>query len=89
MYALPTVLPINELKNTAKIANVCKNSESPILITKNGYSEMIIMSVDKYQKMIDDIQLATLINEGINELRSGVETTSAIDFMNELGKRYE
>ncbi len=89
MYALPKVIPINELKNTAKIAQVCKDSETPVLVTKNGYSEMVFMSVELYEKMFVKMQAATLINEGIQQLQSGKETVNAISFLEELGKRYE
>lgn len=34
MEALPKILPINELKNTANISKICKESKTPIVITK-------------------------------------------------------
>lgn len=45
MQILPKILPIKELKNTEKISKICKESDFPIIITKNSYSDMIIMSV--------------------------------------------
>ena len=52
MQSLPKVLPINELKNTAKITQTCKESKVPIVITKNGYGEMVLMSVELYEQTI-------------------------------------
>ena len=67
MQALPRILPINELKNTANISKICKESEGPIVITKNGYSDMVIMSVDVYEQTIAKLKSALLINEALND----------------------
>ena len=53
---IPKILPINELKNTSNISKTCKDSKTPIIITKNGYSDMVIMSVGVYEKMFKQIE---------------------------------
>ncbi len=63
MQVLPKILPINELKNTAKISRICKESKTPIVITKNGYSDMVLMSVELYEEIINKMQVAFLLNE--------------------------
>jgi prevent-host-death family protein len=67
MQILPKVLPINELKNTANISKMCKDSNVPIIITKNGYSDMVLMSVDLYEQTMAKLQAAVLLNEAIND----------------------
>ena len=67
MQILPKILPINELKNTANISKICKESDTPIVITKNGYSDMVLMSVELYEKTIAKIQTAILLNEALND----------------------
>lgn len=67
MQVLPKILPINELKNTANISKICKESETPIVITKNGYSDMVLMSVELYEQTIAKMQAAILINEALND----------------------
>lgn len=49
---IPKIIPINELKNTSNISKICKESTEPIIITKNGYSDMVIMSVEVYERTI-------------------------------------
>ena len=44
-------IPIRDLKNTAEISEMCRKSNSPITITKNGYSDMVIMSTEVYERM--------------------------------------
>ena len=66
MQILPKILPINELKNTANISKICKESETPIIITKNGYSDMVIMSVELYEETMEKLQEAILLIEALN-----------------------
>ena len=65
--ALPKILPINELNNTSQIAKTCKESDVPIIITKNGYGEMVLMSIELYEQTIAKMQSALLINEAVEE----------------------
>ena len=42
-------MPVLE-SQTAEISDMCHNSEEPIYITKNGYGDMVIMSMETYEK---------------------------------------
>lgn len=44
-------IPIRDLKNTAAISEMCKKSATPIFVTKNGYNDMVIMSVEVYDRI--------------------------------------
>lgn len=44
------ILPIKELKNTAKISQLCNTDNQPIFITKNGYSDLVVMSMKTYEE---------------------------------------
>lgn len=79
MQILPKVLPINELKNTSNISKVCKESEVPIIITKNGYSDMVLMSIELYEQTIVKLQVALKLNEALSEGKNGTELDSFID----------
>ena len=37
------------------------------MITKNGYSDMVLMSVELYEQTIAKMQAAILINEALND----------------------
>ena len=47
---MPQIIPIRDLKKTSEISDMCHNSEEPIYITKNGYGDMVIMSMETYEK---------------------------------------
>jgi prevent-host-death family protein len=46
---MPQIIPIKELKNTSEISELCHKSNEPIYITKNGYGDMVIMSMEMYE----------------------------------------
>ena len=46
---MPKIIPIKDLKNTSEISDMCHKSEEPIYITKNGYGDMVIMSMEIYE----------------------------------------
>ena len=47
---MPQIIPIKDLKNTSEISDMCKKTKEPIYITKNGYGDMVIMSMDTYEE---------------------------------------
>lgn len=47
---MPQIIPIRDLKKTAEISQMCKDSGEPIFITKNGYGDMVIMSMELYEQ---------------------------------------
>ena len=61
---MPLIMPIKDLKNTSAISEKCHESDEPIFITKNGYGDMVIMSIELYEEtqkkwsMYSDIELS-------------------------------
>ena len=86
--ALPKVLPVNELKNTANIMKTCKESPVPIVITKNGYGEAVMMSISLYEEMFAKVQAAALINESIDEINNGSEPIDGATFFEQMKKKH-
>lgn len=85
---LPKILPVNELKNTANIMKTCKESGVPIVITKNGYGEAVMMSLKLYEEMFAKMQAAALINAGLDEIESGAKPVSGEEFFNDMKAKY-
>ena len=54
---MPQIIPIKELKNTAEISDMCHKSEEPIYVTKNGYGNMVIMSMENYENTMKRIAM--------------------------------
>ena len=87
--SLPKVLPVNELKNTASIMKTCKESNVPIVITKNGYGEAVMMSIQLYEEMFAKIQAAALINASLDDIENGAKLIDGNDFLTSMREKYE
>ena len=88
IQALPKVLPVNELKNTANIMKVCQETEGPIVITKNGYGEAVMMSIKVYEEMFAKMKAAALINESLDDIDRGGELIDGEEFFQQLKTKY-
>lgn len=86
---LPKILPVNELKNTARIIKICQESPVPIVITKNGYGEAVLMSVKLYEQTFAKMQAATLINAGLDEIENGATPINGNEFFDLMRNKYE
>lgn len=47
---MPRIMPIRDLKNTSELSCMVKESSEPVYVTKNGYGEMVIMSMEAYEE---------------------------------------
>ncbi len=86
---LPKILPVNELKNTANIMKTCRESPVPIVITKNGYGEAVMMSVKLYEEMFAKMQAAALINAGLEEIEQGAFPMDGKEFFDSMRSKYD
>ena len=86
--ALPKIIPVNELKNTANILKTCAESTVPIVITKNGYGEAVMMSIKLYEEMFAKIQAAELINSALDDNENEVAPVSGDEFFNTMRAKY-
>ena len=47
---MPQIIPIKDLKNTSEVSELCHKSDEPIFVTKNGYGDMVIKSMEAYER---------------------------------------
>lgn len=49
---MPQIRPISDLRNNfADISKTVHQSDDPIFLTKNGYGDMVVMSIEAYEAM--------------------------------------
>lgn len=54
---MPRIIPIKELKNTSEISDLCHKTNEPIYVTKNGYGDMAIMSIENYESTLKKLEM--------------------------------
>lgn len=67
---MPQIRPITDLRNTNEISEVCHEKNEPIFITKNGYGDLVVMSIETYEKLLDEKELDIKIAEAEAEYRA-------------------
>ena len=74
---MPNIMPITDLRKTNEISDLCHKSQEPVFITKNGYGDLVVMSIEAYEKLVRDIQVDAAILEAEKEVREGAELMDA------------
>ena len=46
---MPQIRPITDLRNTTEISDLCHARREPVFITKNGYGDLVVMSIETYE----------------------------------------
>ncbi len=78
---MPQIRPITDLRNTTEISNLCHARKEPIFITKNGYGDMVVMSMEAYDELLSVAMTDAAIAEAEGELARGgrlIEARSAL-----------
>ncbi len=65
------IIPIRDLKDTNAISQKCHESPEPVFVTKNGYGDMVIMSMETYQRTMARVELFRLLSEGNADIAAG------------------
>jgi PHD/YefM family antitoxin component YafN of YafNO toxin-antitoxin module len=84
---MPAILPIRDLKNTAKISALCKETDAPVFITKNGYGDMVVMSMGCYERSLARLDVFDRLDEAERQLAAG-QTRDAFSSLAELREKH-
>lgn len=52
-----TIRPVSDLQNKFTEIEDCVKSGKPVYLTKNGYGSMVVLSLEQYAALTDDIEL--------------------------------
>lgn len=81
-------MPIRDLRNTNEISEIAHKNQEPIFITKNGYSDLVVMSSELYDKFAKINRIDQAIYESEKEMAEGGEVLDAKVVFEELEKKY-
>lgn len=68
---MPKIVPIKDLRDTNRISEMCHESDEPIFVTRNGYGDMVIFSMEYYDKVISRLAMYDEIMKGIEQADQG------------------
>ena len=84
---MPQIIPIRDLKDTAKISQMCSESKEPIYITKNGYGDMVIMSMRTYEERLGMADIYAKLAEAEEDICAG-RISDAVSSLSDIRAKY-
>lgn len=84
---MPQIIPIKDLKNTSEISEMCHKTEEPIYVTKNGYGDMVIMSMEVYELTMKQLTMYRDIEISEEQIATG-QVKDAGAALKETRKKY-
>ncbi len=85
---MPQIVPIKELRNTTEISERCHASNEPIFVTKNGYGDLVVMSMATYESLIQNAKVDAAIEMAELELKAGGELQEAESVLKQLRTKH-
>lgn len=65
------IIPMRDLKDTVKIEKLCRETKSPVFITKNGYGSLVVMDIECFENMLREAYETKEIDKGIEDVKQG------------------
>ena len=85
---MPQIIPIKDLKKTSEISEMCHNTNEPVFITKNGYGDMVIMSMEAYEETMKKLDIYSNIEISEEQVKNG-QVKDAKKSLENLRAKYE
>lgn len=85
---MPKIIPIRDLKDTTAISRMCNESDEPIFVTKNGYGDMVVMSMKAYEEIIETSIIDNAIAESEAQLEQDGKLYDAKEVLETLRREY-
>ena len=85
---MPQIRPITDLRNTTEISELCHAKPEPLFITKNGYGDLVVMSIETYEEMLDCIATDKAIADAEQEIAAGGQLLDAKEALGALRRKY-
>lgn len=85
---MPTIRPISDLRNSAnEISDFCRQTREPVYITRNGTGDMVVLSMEEYERQRALIALYGKLAIAEREIADGAEGEDFLALSKELRAR--
>lgn len=84
---MPQIRPITDLRNTTEISEICHAKKEPVFITKNGYGDLVIMSMEAYEDIVNNIAADAAIFESEAEYALNGQLSDAKSALSSLRRK--
>ena len=82
------IVPIKELRNTNEISQLCNSKDEPVFVTKNGYGDLVVMSIKTYDKLVATADIDSAIASSEAKITADTKMPEAKDVFASLKSKY-
>ena len=85
---MPNIRPISDLRNNAnEISDFCRQTREPVYITRNGSGDMVVLSIEEYERQLALIDLYGKLAVAEQEIASGAQGEDFLTMARQLRER--
>jgi len=85
---MPIIKPISSLRNrTKEIAFLCHEQNEPVYLTKNGEGDLVVMSIEHYEKLRARVELFEKLAAAQEQAAAGERGLTHSQMMKKLRQR--
>lgn len=85
---MPQIRPITDLRNTNEISEICHKQNEPIFITKNGYGDLVIMSIETYERQLALVDVYKKLAKAESQIAQGMPLLDGEEVFKKLRDKY-
>jgi len=86
---MPNIRPLSDLRNnTTDISNLAHSDREPVFITKNGYADLVVMSIDTYEQSLAKLEVYDKLAQSQAEVESGEKLFTLDEVFNKYKVKY-
>jgi len=72
MSKVPPMVPVTDLRqDAAAVLKRLQGLKQPLIITQRGRAAAVMLSVEAYEKSVQDLELLKLLAQGEREIKEG------------------
>lgn len=85
---MPSIRPISDLRNNAnEISDFCRQTREPVYITRNGSGDMVVLSIEEYERQRALIDLYGKLAIAEQEIAAGAKGEDFLTATHQLRER--
>ncbi len=85
---MPQIRPIKDLRDTSKISELCHQHKEPVFITKNGYGDLVVMSMETYENSMAKLDLYQKLAEAEAQIKNGEQLLDGENVFKKLREKH-
>ena len=79
------IRPVSDLRNNfADISRIVHETEQPVFLTKNGYGDMVVLSMEAFEKLQFESEVYFKLQEAEREAEVNNERFSSKDILRDM-----